>query len=341
LTSDRDAVLAAVGVNGAALQYAPIQFKENKDVVLASVRQNGLALEFASAAMQGDMDIAQAAVHQNGFALRYVRPLLKKKISLTLAAVPGNGDAFTSADREMKEKKDLVLQVVAEEGGALCCASGTLRGDLDVVSEAVKSNPSALRFAKGSVKEAIQSSMTTSGTSTLPGVMVVLSLNAGLGDNLTPFSSRFLRAWKEHAFMSQFEVCRTSTRFSRACKACTSPSTDAGDTCSGTRETCKSMFENMSQDDRPWAATCWRYAVRFHLQECKENQGFMVQIKEGSRLSDVQVFEETLANEVGIKIFRASIFQVSSRTVLERISRAVRQWSSNERADMSLQELNN
>jgi len=322
-------VLAAVGVNGAALQHASNKFQDDKDVVLAAVRQNGFAVEHASEGLRGDMDIAEAAVKQNGFALKWVTPQLRKEKSLAVASVPGNGDAFTSADQELKENKDLVLQVVAKEGGALCCASEALRSDQDVVCAAVKRNPSASRFATGNAKKEVQQE-----------VMAVLSLNTGLGQHLTPLSSRFLKAWKDHAFMSKFEVCRPVTWCTKACKACTSPSTDAGGVCWGTQGTCSFSFQNLSNDGRPWATTCWRFAVRFYLQECKENHGFMVQIVEGSGLSDVQKIEDTLAQQEKIKIFRASILpQDSSKSVLERISRAVRHWNSHERADMSLEVL--
>ena len=45
---DRDVVLAAVGQDGAVLQFASSELQDDKDVVLAAVAQNPEALQYAS-----------------------------------------------------------------------------------------------------------------------------------------------------------------------------------------------------------------------------------------------------------------------------------------------------
>ena len=62
LWADKDVALAAVSLNGRALQHVSIQLKANKDVVLAAVKQNGDALQYASLNLQTDRDILVAAV---------------------------------------------------------------------------------------------------------------------------------------------------------------------------------------------------------------------------------------------------------------------------------------
>merc|ERR1712008_362575 len=52
--------------------------------------------------------------------------------------------------------------------------------------------------------------------------------------------------------------------------------------------------------------SCWRFAFRFHMEECKANNGFMLQVEEIGGLGNGQKIETEMAQEVGIKIFRSS-----------------------------------
>jgi len=58
---ERPLVLAAVRLNGRALEHAPILLKSDREIVLAAVSQNGHALQFASRTLRGDSEIAIAA----------------------------------------------------------------------------------------------------------------------------------------------------------------------------------------------------------------------------------------------------------------------------------------
>ena len=70
LVADREFVLAVVGVNVEAMEWAPA-LRGDRAFVLEAVRRNGLALRWASEALRGDREVVLAAVGQTGGALRW------------------------------------------------------------------------------------------------------------------------------------------------------------------------------------------------------------------------------------------------------------------------------
>ena len=57
----RRLILAAVAINGYALQHAAPQLRADREVVLAAVAQNGRALEYASAELRANREVVLAA----------------------------------------------------------------------------------------------------------------------------------------------------------------------------------------------------------------------------------------------------------------------------------------
>ena len=79
---DRNIVLAAVQLDGRALQHASAALQDDREIVLAAVQQNGRALKNASAALRGDREIVLAAVQQNGSALQHASAALRGESEL-------------------------------------------------------------------------------------------------------------------------------------------------------------------------------------------------------------------------------------------------------------------
>eukprot|EP00971_Amphidinium_carterae_P149990 2973168-Amphidinium_carterae.1 len=112
----RDSVLAAVRVDGYALQYA------DREIVLAAVQQDWQALKFTAESCRGDREIVLAAVKQDWRAVEF-------------AAESCRGD------------REIVLAAVKQNGVALRCAAESCTSDRDIVLAAIKGNASALRWA--------------------------------------------------------------------------------------------------------------------------------------------------------------------------------------------------
>lgn len=50
------------------------------------------------------------------------------------------------------------------------------------------------------------------------------------------------------------------------------------------------------------ARACWRYALRWHLENAHRKKGVFVQLIDDGQLGEAQMFEEVIAQQVGIKI---------------------------------------
>ena len=111
-------ILAAVELNGLALEYVPAQ-KQTKELVLAALKSNGLALqyvvhpteEFVLAAEEG----IRAAVTQNGLILQHVQVPVPSQ-DIQLAAVTQNGNAVGYIETP---SPDVQLAAVTQNGNAV------------------------------------------------------------------------------------------------------------------------------------------------------------------------------------------------------------------------------
>jgi len=101
--------------------------------------------------------------------------------------------------------------------------------------------------------------------------------------------------------------------------------------------------QNLSKDKKPCPTSCWRYAFRFHQEESKATNGFMIQVEEKKGLGDGQKIETEMAKQVDLKVFRtytnvdAFQWKEGSRYYtsaeydfngIDAISKAVQEWYS-------------
>jgi len=79
--------------------------------------------------------------------------------------------------------------------------------------------------------------------------------------------------------------------------------------------------------EQPGEKSCWRFTFRFHQEESKETNGFMIQVQEMDGLGDGQKLETELAREVGLKVFRTYTNECFLRKYgMLKISKAVKDW---------------
>ena len=116
IKQDRDAVLAAVSVNGLAIRSVAPELID-REIVLAAVRQFGLALSFVAPELQKDREIVLAAVQQYGWALRYAAPELQQDRDIALAAVQCNPGAIKFVDESLAADSTFLLDAVLVSDG--------------------------------------------------------------------------------------------------------------------------------------------------------------------------------------------------------------------------------
>ena len=94
LKADKDLVLAAVALNGRAIEHASPALKADKAVVLVAL-QHGVALSCASDALKADKDLVIAAVALNGRAIEHASPELQADPEVIAAARRSTIDDLT------------------------------------------------------------------------------------------------------------------------------------------------------------------------------------------------------------------------------------------------------
>jgi tetratricopeptide (TPR) repeat protein len=168
LVADRDVVLAAVALDGDALQYAAPALKADREVVLVAVAQSGPALMYASRSLKGDKSVVLAAVALDGLALRCASTDLRGDEEVVLVAVAQNGKALPNAAPELQVSEHIHFAAMGGEAAfhaakrailaeiakgkmkakvALQYADAALKSNKEVVLAAVAQNGEALKFA--------------------------------------------------------------------------------------------------------------------------------------------------------------------------------------------------
>merc|ERR1712129_165922 len=109
-------------------------------------------------------------------------------------------------------------------------------------------------------------------------------------------------------------------------KSCDPKFTDITHKCRGTLATCS--IPNFGADERPTSKSCWRFAFRFHQEECKKTNGYMIQVEEKNGLGAGQEIETEMAKQVGLKIFRTQEGYQDRlhHATFPRIGKAVKAW---------------
>ena len=100
---NKEVVLAALKNNGAALQYASGELKNNEKVVLAAVKKDFRALQYASGELKNTEEVVLAAVENDFRALQYASG------KVVMAAVKKDFRALEYAPDQYKADRDVVL----------------------------------------------------------------------------------------------------------------------------------------------------------------------------------------------------------------------------------------
>ena len=285
---------------------------DNLDLVREIVKHNGLALKNASAEICNNRQVVMIAVQQNGLALRYASQNLRQKKEVVLAAVSQNTEALKYAfgnqlkqdpdcwraaklwlqsDHELLQKYDLSLTPSSsgrhDDGGG-----------------------SSLSSQSNNNNNADDTTTTTSTTTPSTISRISLSTKFSLNEDSQSSATQFTYMLNHTKYFLQRFMIYSPNAYSK--NTCDDQWTRLEWPCRGTVETCQLLedVDNMNKGGRPTDNSCWRYSYRYHLQEAKRTQGFMLQVvdydyeKQLHILGNGQQIEIEMANQVRTKIFR-------------------------------------
>jgi len=139
LLGDREVILAAVKVTGAALEYASESLCNDREIVFTAVQTAGYALEYASEALCNDREIVLAAVKENGRALEYASAELKNDREIVLAAVKQQGHALQFASADLRNNREVVSVAIPSCWPALMYTSLDLQNDREMILASIQS----------------------------------------------------------------------------------------------------------------------------------------------------------------------------------------------------------
>jgi len=210
-------------------------------------------------------------------------------------------------------------------------ASEQLRSDKEVVLAAIKNKPASLKFALGGLNQD-HACLKESGLWDKERVthdfrnQAILSVKFSLAEKKsTPYATDFALAMKNDPLLKNFQTYNPNAWEKDSCDP---DFTNIMHKCRGTQATCSiPEHDNRGSDRRPTSKSCWRFDFRFHQEECKKSNGFMLQVQENGGLGAGQRIETEMAKQVGLKIFRScpssDHFNYSS---IGKVSKAVREW---------------
>jgi len=341
--ADRQCVLEAVKKNGLALDVAAGTFKADKEIVLAAVTEDGDAFSYVNktAKMWNEKEFVLPLVTMQGSALQYATTQVKANKEVVLAAVSNKGTALQYASNDVKQDKDVVLAAVQQDGSSLQYASEDLRKNQEVVLEAVRKTPTALKYALDNLNQDIDcfkaSGIWDQGALSYScKEQAILSVKLSLVENTTPYATEFALAVKNDIYLRNF---KTYIPHAWSRESCDPKINDIRHKCRGTRNTCLfPAHKNLTADNKLTNTSCLRFAFRYHLDQSKATNGFMIQVQEKHGLSDSQKIETEMAQQAGIKIFRT---KTTSEDVygLWLLEQAIKDWYKNNCQDMDLIEI--
>merc|ERR1719276_459631 len=290
--------------------------------------------------MKCDKEVVLAAVKQKGDALKYPSNELKNDKDFLFTVFKQQGLTVT-ADMTVKE---LMLAKVTQDGNALQFACDSLKEDREVVKAAVHNKGSALKFAKGGLNQD-EEMLKASGlwneedNKQYPrSEQAILSVKFSLAEQSTPYATNFALAMLNDPFLGQFKTYNPNAWCKKSCD----PSfTDIKHPCRGTMSTCGiPESDNYDSERRPKSTSCWRLAFRFHQEECKETKGFMIQVEEVAGLGAGQNIETEMAEQVGLKVFRAkqNYRSDTGKDYIKTVSKYVEAWYKDGCKSMDLEE---
>jgi len=275
-------------------------------------------------------------------------------------------NVLAAADASLQADKRLVMLAVNYNGQALQWASKKLRGDKEVVIAAIRTTPNALQFAleglnqnadcwreiglwaeekkakkscwKACCWKEIQEERTYLRTE-----KATLSVRFSLHESSTTYATDFALLLKQSEYLREFETYNPN-RWSK--KSCDPKFTTIEHKCRGTNETCdypesqNLVTTKNSKQKKPGPKSCWRHSFRFHLEESKATNGFMIQVQEVNDLGNGQKIETEMAEQVGLKIFRTTTTQkVVSGTDILLLEEEIQKWYASGCKNMDVQEV--
>ncbi|CAJ1430415.1 unnamed protein product [Effrenium voratum] len=138
MRADRDVVLAAVQVQGEALEFAAEALRNDHEIVATAIRTSrGWAMQFASQELRKDRRLVLGALHANGLMLEHA-PSLQGDAEIVVAAVRSNPAALQFATEKLKGDKAVVLAAVSKDGNTLRYASKAMKASREVVLAAAQ-----------------------------------------------------------------------------------------------------------------------------------------------------------------------------------------------------------
>ncbi len=151
---DKEIVLAAINEYGGAFEYAHESLKKDREVLLASLAEHVFAMEDTDDSFKKDKEFVMEAININGHALEFIDESFKKDKEIVMQALRQNGEAFEYADESLKNDKEFVLDAVSVDGQAvLYHTSESLKNDKEVVLAAIKQNPDAIYNASDELQD--------------------------------------------------------------------------------------------------------------------------------------------------------------------------------------------
>ena len=376
LQEDKSFVLEVVEKSGRALQFASEDLQNDSEVVLTAVQQDGRALDFASPFLRQDEQIVLAAVQQIDSALKFASKELRadKDVVLTalvLSTIQDEDDiALAYASEELRNDLEIVMAAVEQNGLTLQCVSPQLCQNKEVVLAAIKSNPDARKYANANLRnqrdiliaagmffkensstQLIQAQRGSTPTSATKKKLIVTSTRLTSEPKCHSDAINFISMFQESKYITtgNFQLCPLpSNDQNKKNQSCDPQWIDIDHPCRGTQGTCR--FDKSLKTGHPSDQSCWRYALRYHLQESKSVGGFMLLLVERGVLFGPQMLgrgqqiEEDIASRVGIKIFRVyrpvnknSGYELWFDTVdVAKVVAAIRQWYDGGCKDMSV-----
>ena len=161
LKTNRQFVIKAVELNGAALEFAAENLKNDREVVLSAARSETMcscALMFASESLKSNSEFVIEVMKSNKygvkFALEYSSENIKadRKVVLEAVKLDPYAEVLEFAAESLKADREVVLTAVKLDGRALRFADKSLKNDREVVLTAIKSEASAIEYASESLK---------------------------------------------------------------------------------------------------------------------------------------------------------------------------------------------
>ena len=149
---DREQALAAVSIDGLALEGLDDSFKKDKALVLAAINEYGDALKYAHESLKKDKEIVLAAINEYGGAFEYAHESLKKDREVLLASLAEHVFAMEDTDDSFKKDKEFVMEAININGHALEFIDESFKKDKEIVMQALRQNGEAFEYADESLK---------------------------------------------------------------------------------------------------------------------------------------------------------------------------------------------